>query len=143
MGIPGQRPGAYFVSYESVVLGDSPSLLWMMLETSGTTTADATGNGYAGTVTGDVTVGQPGPSGVGTYAYALGGTSSQVEHAGHTFSGSSFTHEMWFKTSTGNGGLALSRGDTFAPVWIDSSGYAVLTITGTWLYMGTRLGYAQ
>src|ERR1035437_7040919 len=37
------------MTYKSVVLADSPSVLWMLNEASGTTAADATGNGHTGT----------------------------------------------------------------------------------------------
>ena len=43
--------------YKSVVLSDSPSVLWMLNEASGTTAADATGNGYTGTYNGTITLG--------------------------------------------------------------------------------------
>ena len=45
------------MSYKSVVLSDSPSVLWMLNEASGTTAADATGNGYTGTYNGTITLG--------------------------------------------------------------------------------------
>jgi hypothetical protein len=37
------------MTYESTVLADSPSFLWMLQETSGTTASDASPNGFAGT----------------------------------------------------------------------------------------------
>lgn len=40
------------MSYETVVLADSPTLLWKLDETSGTAAADATGNGNTGTYNG-------------------------------------------------------------------------------------------
>lgn len=40
------------MSYESVVLADSPTLLWKLDETSGTAVADATGNGNTATYSG-------------------------------------------------------------------------------------------
>lgn len=67
------------MSYESAVLADSPSLLWPLNETSGTTAADASGNGNIGTYTGGYTLNQgPGPS-MGGGAVLLNGSSGYIQ----------------------------------------------------------------
>jgi Concanavalin A-like lectin/glucanases superfamily len=67
------------VSYESVCLADSPAFLWPLNETSGTTAADATGNGHTGTYTGGYTLNSAaGPISGGGNAVLLNGSSGYI-----------------------------------------------------------------
>lgn len=95
------------MSYESVVLADTPSLLWMLQETTGTTAADATGNGNTGTYTGGYTQAVTGPANVGNGTGALfdGSTGYVIEAALTGTSPSTFTIECWFKTSSASRGI--------------------------------------
>ena len=88
------------MSYESVVLADGPIFLWLLNETSGTTAADATGNGNTGTYSGGYTQGAAGPAFQPT-ATKLDGSSGLVYEAAPGTSPSTFSAECWFK-STGN-----------------------------------------
>ena len=65
------------MTYESVVLADTPLAYWQLNEAHGSpTVADSSGNGWTGTVNGGVTLGQAGvPAGMtGTYAAFDGAT---------------------------------------------------------------------
>ena len=54
-------PASVPKSYSALVLADAPAAYWQMDETTGTTMADATGNGNDGHYDGIVLLGQPGP----------------------------------------------------------------------------------
>lgn len=94
------------MSYESVVLGDSPTFLWLLNEASGTTAADATGNGNTGTYTGGYTLGATGPSGVSATATSFNGSTGFVLENSSGSSPDTFTIECWFKTSSADVALA-------------------------------------
>lgn len=51
---------AYASSYSTAVLADSPTAYWRLGEASGTSAADASGNGHTGTLAGTVTLGTTG-----------------------------------------------------------------------------------
>jgi hypothetical protein len=92
------------VSYESVVLADSPSFLWVLNDTS-TTAADATGNGLTGTYTGGYTQSQSGEPGIGLNATAFNGSTGYVYSNTKTSTGGAgptvFSLECWFKVANG------------------------------------------
>lgn len=88
------------MSYESVVLADSPTLLWMLDETSGTAAADATGNGHAGTYSGTYTQGVTGPAGVDAHAVTVSGGSGLIYQNASQTSPDVFSIEFWFNTTS-------------------------------------------
>lgn len=103
-------------SYAAVVTASAPWLWWRLGETGGTTAADASGNGRTGTLS---RVGlSPGVTG------AILGDSSTAAHfdgQGGCVVGSAtqtnpttFTLEIWFRTTTRAGGLLVGFGATGA-----------------------------
>ena len=93
------------MTYESAVLADSPTFLWMLNETSGTDAADATGNGHDGTYTGSYTQGNPGPSGVTANAAGFDGSTAFISGPWRGTSPDVLSIELWFKTSAAGGPL--------------------------------------
>lgn len=124
------------MSYQSTVLADNPTLLWLLNETSGTAAADATGNGNAGTYQGGYTQGAAGPL-FQVNATTFGGVNGDVfKNASAALSGA-FTIETWFKTSATGRSIGGDNANNFVSnnmargVFIDSSGNL-----GLWVYTG-------
>ena len=133
------------MSYESVVLADSPTLLWLLQETSGTAAADATGNGHAGTYAG-ATLAQPGPLGVGnaTAASFAGAYTSMVYSNSAVSLSGAFSLEFWFNTSSATAqGLGGNSADIYAAnaetqwVYLDAAGDLIYGMYGTNAAVGT------
>lgn len=121
-------------SYEAAVLGDSPTLLWLLNETSGTTAADATGNGNTGTYFGNYTQSAAGPL-FQQYATTFAGGANAA--AGGVDSGTiavtTMSAECWFKTASGyaNGGGIMSYGETVLNVYMVNNGSVTFGIYTT------------
>src|ERR1700677_1778737 len=94
------------MTYQSTVLADSPTFLWLLNETSGTTAADASGNGNAGAYTGGCTLGLSAPSGVTTRAGALARSTGHILNYFGSFQ-TNVSAEVWFNTTSANGGALL------------------------------------
>jgi hypothetical protein len=96
------------MSYQSVILADSPVGYWPLDETSGTVAHDLSGNGYNGTYQGTYTLGSP-PLVAGVPSVLMGGhgTGSLVDVgdiAALVNMPASWSLECWFKTtSVGSG----------------------------------------
>ena len=103
-------------SYSTTVRTDSPFLYWRLGEASGTTAADASGNGRAGQYVGSVVLGQAGAiTGDPNTAVRLAGTSPSdgyVTPLSTTASTSprTFSVELWFKTASTTGGKLIGFG---------------------------------
>jgi Concanavalin A-like lectin/glucanases superfamily len=110
------------VTYESVVLADSPGVLWMLNETTGTSAADATGNGNAGIYTGTYTLGQTGAPSVATFAVSLNGSSGYVYNTATSIAGASMSVDIWFKTATAAGGAIVNAANDNFFLAMDNSG---------------------
>lgn len=108
------------MSYESVVLADSPTFLWLLNETTGSAAADATGNGHGGNYGGTYTQGAPGPL-FQALAVTLDGSSGAVSSGSIANSGT-FSAECWFKTSTAAGGGIVQYGRAPAVAWMLNNG---------------------
>jgi len=101
------------LTYTQAVLADNPSFLWKLDETSGSTAADATGNGSDGIYEAGTTQGQPGPiTGDPQTATAFDGQSGLVTSASSVPGPQTFSIEAWFKTSTNTGGKLVGFGDS-------------------------------
>jgi Concanavalin A-like lectin/glucanases superfamily len=103
-------------SYSTTVRTDSPFLYWRLGEASGTTAADASGNGRAGQYVGSVVLRQAGAiSGDANTAVRLAGTSpsdgyvTPLSTTAYT-NPRTFSVELWFKTSTTTGGKLIGFG---------------------------------
>lgn len=86
------------MSYTSVVLEDSPRLLYLLDETSGTSAADSSGNSLTGTYKNSPTLAVAGGLTVGT-AVEFNGTNQFIERAHNATLnvGDVFTYEAWIK----------------------------------------------
>ncbi|HLK43901.1 MAG TPA: LamG-like jellyroll fold domain-containing protein, partial [Thermoleophilia bacterium] len=90
--------------YRSTVITDAPAGYWRLGESSGSAIADSSGNNLAGSLTGGVTLGQPGVvAGDGDTAISFDGSSGYASIADApslSFTGGSFTVEAWVKTTS-------------------------------------------
>jgi signal peptidase I len=95
--------------YNTQVLADAPYLYYLLDEPSGATASDYSGNNRAGTYASVGAYGQTGalPGNFG-YAVALNGGQGQVIGGGTAGSNpTTFTLELWFKTTTTTGGKLI------------------------------------
>lgn len=132
---PALRAGA---TYDSTVLGDSPSYFWKLLEASGTSAADSAGTN-TGTYTGGFTLNQTG-IGDGEAAVLLNGSTGWVESGTSLSSPAVFSLEIWFKTTaTAIGGLlGFSTSQTSAGaqptdrlLYVDATGHVGFSADGS------------
>jgi len=87
------------LSYPQVVLGDSPISYWRLGETSGNVASDQTGNDN-GTITGGVTLGQPGPV-LGGGSFTFDGSTGWVDLGTNpNLQPQQWSIEAWFKSTT-------------------------------------------
>ena len=98
------------LSYQQTVLGDNPSFLWPLNDSSGTA-ADASPNGFNGTYESGTTQGAPGPL-TGTTATGFDGQSGAVTAQNSVTGPQTFSIEGWFKTTTNTGGKLIGFGNT-------------------------------
>jgi hypothetical protein len=97
-------------AYAGQVRADFPKFHWRLDETSGTTAADATGNGFNGTYFGSVSRGAPGVAGSG--AVTFNGTNALVASATSIPAQPTFSVEAWFRTTTQRGGKLVGFGNS-------------------------------
>lgn len=106
---------AVFVpAYTAQVLADSPSAYYLLDEASGTAATDSSGNSRTGTYTSIAAYHQPGglPDNAG-YSVWLNGSGARIASGGSAISNpTTFTIELWFKTSTTTGGKLFGFGST-------------------------------
>lgn len=125
-------------TYSSAVLADGPAAYYRLGETSGTTAADSSGNGYNGTISGTVTLGSPGALPNDTDASMnFGGGMVQTPHDMTNIT--ALTEEVWVKTTdAGSWRTLFWDGGGSAPSFILglSSGYCNQTVGAPFLYLG-------
>lgn len=92
-------------SYASVVASTNPSLYWRLAD-SGSTAADASGNGATGTFVGGVSTGAGGAI-AGNSAVGLNGSSGYVRSTTARSATSTFTQSVWFRSTSRVGGDLL------------------------------------
>jgi hypothetical protein len=99
------------VSYPQAVLADKPSFFWRLSETSGSTAADSSPNGFNGMYEPGTTQGAPGPI-AGSPATATGfdGRTGLVTSASQVTGPQTFSVELWFTTTTSTGGKLIGFG---------------------------------
>ncbi|HXP20741.1 MAG TPA: LamG-like jellyroll fold domain-containing protein [Streptosporangiaceae bacterium] len=101
------------LSYWQTVLGDHPSFLWKLSETSGTTAADSSSNGFTGIYESGTTQGVAGPiTGDPTTATSFNGVNGLVAAAKAVSAPQNFSIEGWFKTTTNTGGKLIGFGSS-------------------------------
>jgi hypothetical protein len=101
-------PTGVITPFTSAVLADSPTLFWRLDETAGTIALDSSGNNATGT---EVAAPTQGSSGVlatdSDTALGLNGTSQSVYSNLSYNDPTTFSIEMWFKTTTTSGGRLI------------------------------------
>jgi len=113
----------------STVQGKSPSLIWLLNESSGTTAADSSGNSKTGTYTGGYTLSQTGP-GTGNGATAVNGTTGYIVSAsspvGNITTSTDTTIECWCKFTALTADMVIagltSNSSTNPLFWIKTNG---------------------
>jgi hypothetical protein len=100
------------LTYQQTVLADNPSFFWQLNETSGSTAADSSPNGFTGVYEPGTTQGVPGPiTGSPDTATSFDGQSGLVTSANTVNDPQTFSIELWFKTTTNTGGKLIGFGD--------------------------------
>lgn len=95
--------------YQQTVLADHPSFLWP-LNDSGGTAADASGNGFTGIYESGTTQGVAGPF-TGTSGTSFDGNTGLVTSANQVVGPQVFSIELWFNTTTNDGGKLVGFGN--------------------------------
>ncbi|MFT4009800.1 MAG: PKD domain-containing protein [Nocardioidaceae bacterium] len=105
-------PGATAPSdaYGQAVYGDSPDLFYRLDETSGDA-IDLSGNGNNGVYTGGYTQGVSSPVTATGQATAFDGSSGTLASSQQVSGPGVFSEELWFKTTTTNGGKLIGFGN--------------------------------
>lgn len=94
-------------AYQAAVLADSPSFLWRLGEPAGPVAADASrGGGGGGTYVSGITYGATGPISGDPTAVTADGRSGLIA-SNETSSPTTFSLEVWFKTTTTTGGKII------------------------------------
>jgi uncharacterized repeat protein (TIGR01451 family) len=98
-------------AYAAAVAADNPLLWYQLSESSGTVAHDSSAVPHNGVYQGGVTLGVPGPTDCGAITAAqLDGSSGYVSNANVITSPATFSLEVWFRTTTGSGGMLAGFG---------------------------------
>ena len=99
-------------AYGASVYGDQPLGYWRLDEAPGTAAAaDTSGNGVTATYSGGLTAAQPGALGSTGTAVAFGGSDGLLAADAATGSPTAYSTELWFNTTTNQGGKLIGFGD--------------------------------
>jgi PKD repeat protein len=98
-------------SYGAAVTVDAPDLFWRLNEPSGTTAADASPSGQNGVVTGTIAWGSAGAISGDAAAAFNGGTNGLVVNSQSANSPSTYSAELWFKSTSTTGGKLIGFGN--------------------------------
>ena len=104
------------LAYTQQILADTPYLYYQLDEASGTSVADTSGNARTGTYTTPITYHQTGAMvRVPDYAVTLAGGGARVVSGGTAVNNpTTFSLELWFKTTTTHGGKLVGFESTQA-----------------------------
>ncbi|HEU5271819.1 MAG TPA: LamG domain-containing protein, partial [Jatrophihabitans sp.] len=98
--------------YGKAVYHDSPATYWRLDETGGATTAaDSSDNSATGNYVGTTTQGVAGALGSTGHAVTFDGSSGNVTSSSQIGGPASYALELWFNTTTTNGGKLLGFGN--------------------------------
>jgi hypothetical protein len=102
------------MTYQSVVLGDSPTLFWQLAEASGTVAADSTSNSHPGTYEGTISAYGVAGCPTGNNAVTLDGSTGYIALTTSVASSTIFSLEAWFKVANayGSGGSIVGFADS-------------------------------
>ncbi|WP_276606842.1 PKD domain-containing protein [Nakamurella flava] len=104
-------PAAPADAYGAAVYRDAPTLYWRLAESSGVTAADSGRQLNSGTYRGAVTLGAAGAlSGVNNAAVTVDGTTGVVTSDNKFSNPTTYSAEVWFKTTTARGGKLIGFG---------------------------------
>ena len=94
-------------SYGQAVYGDGPAAYWPLTDNGGSTAADQSGNNdTANYLGGGFTYGVPSPvEGAGGKGVTLNGSTSQIVASQPITNPTTYSEELWFKTTSTTGGL--------------------------------------
>jgi galactose oxidase len=118
-------------AYGQAVFNDGPSVYWPLGDATGPTVADASGNGDTGNAVGGVAYGTPSPvEGTSGTGVTLDGSSGQIVASQAITDPTTYSEEMWFKTTTTTGGFLMGFGssptglssDQDRQVWMSDDG---------------------
>lgn len=140
------------MTYASEVAADSPVLWWRLGEASGTTAADASGNGRDGTYVGSPTLGVGGLVGDGDTAVGFDGVDDYVSYSGSVLtSANAASVEAWVSAPTVASGsnfifdlagtsqsIRWPIGPSLVDVVVNPSGTGTAFVTHTSVSDGTR-----
>ena len=129
-------PPAPTDAYGTAVAADEPDLWWRFDETAGSSAVSTTLAPAPGTVGSGVTTGVAGALPTGT-AYDFDGREGQVVQASEAPAPSTYSTELWFRSTTGRGGKLIGYGDSSSGlsgnydrhVYLQDDGHVVF---GTW-----------
>src|ERR1700735_4295743 len=115
------------IAYPAAIAADKPVLWYELNEKSGTVAYDSSSSPHNGTYQGGVTHDVAGPM---TNGVTLDGSSAYISNANVVTSPSSFSLDIWFRTTTRSGGLIIGFGNSITGastnydrhIYMDSSG---------------------
>ena len=115
--------------YQAEVLQDTPYAYWRLGEADGATTAHDTANGNDGTISGTVTLGQPGATCDNDTAMTFGGGS--IWFPGVTGLQDDFSVEFWMKLSYYSTNTLYAGSENLWGQWLQHSSSAGAVYVGT------------
>ncbi|WP_246136334.1 LamG-like jellyroll fold domain-containing protein [Leekyejoonella antrihumi] len=104
-------PAAPKDAYGKAVYNSDPELFWRLDDATGPTAADASRNGETGVYSGGETFGQPGALGSQGTAVTFNGVDGTIGSADQFTNPTVYSEELWFNTTTTNGGKLIGFGD--------------------------------
>jgi len=115
-GNPNSTFSVAYLSCKSAILASNPSLFYRFEETSGTSMADSGPYGFTGAYsTGGVTYRTAGACPRdGGKSMTLDGSSGYAYEAGSVSNPTTFSTELWFRTTSNRGGWLIGMGSTTA-----------------------------
>jgi hypothetical protein len=134
-------------NYSTTVKADAPYEYWRLGEASGTTAADASGNGRSGQYRGSPSLGQAGaisgdPDTAARVASTIFNTQFVTTLSSTAVAGpQSFSVELWFKTSSTSGGKLIGFGNSRTGTSSNYDRHIYMTNDGR-LVFGTWIGSA-
>ena len=128
--------------YGRTVFLDGPAAYWPLNDTGGATATDVSGNGDTGSyLGGGFTYGVPSPAeGSGGRAVTLNGTTSQIVASQPITDPTTYTEEMWFKTTTTSGGTLMGFGTSPSGTTSTSRDRIVYMANNGQIYFGVYAG---
>ncbi|HEY5822678.1 MAG TPA: PKD domain-containing protein [Propionibacteriaceae bacterium] len=133
-------PAAPVDPYGVAVYNDNPALYWRLSDTAGPTVKDISPNNQGGQASGGVSFGQASPViGGADTAAAFNGADGTVASKNVFVNPTTYSEELWFKTTTTNGGKLIGFGNRQSGTSSSYDRHVYLESTGQ-LTFGTYTG---